>query len=93
MDNDDIEIWFLNFDFDFLPLLVDCQWSEWSAWERCSKTCGSGQRKARRTIRQQAQNGGRSCQGSSTKSETCKTNACPSAPSQSKQSLLLIYHS
>jgi len=64
------------------PSSVDCQWSEWSAWERCSKTCGSGQRKARRTIRQQAQNGGRSCQGSSTKSETCKTNACPSAPSQ-----------
>jgi len=65
------------------PNKVDCQWSNWSSWGRCSKTCGSGQRKATRTIRQQAQNGGKSCQGSSSKTETCNTQACQSAPLES----------
>ena len=75
--------------FGFYSIQVDCQWSNWSSWGRCSKSCGSGQRKATRQVKQQAQNGGKSCQGSSSKTEVCNTKTCPTAPLKCK---LLIYN-
>ena len=64
-------------------IVVDCQWSSWSAWGSCSRTCGSGQKRATRQIKTPATGGGRNCQGSSSKTEQCNTSSCPaSSPSE-----------
>ena len=49
---------------------------EWSAWGRCSKTCGGGVRQRRCN----PANGG--CRGPS--NERCNTQACPTTSSKSK---------
>ena len=65
--------------------IVNCQWSAWNwgSWSGCSKSCGTGNktRIATRFEEVLAQNGGRACTGSSSKSETvsCNTQACPVA--------------
>merc|ERR1711936_1447527 len=51
----------------------------WSAWGSCSKSCGSGQKRATRQIKTPAAGGGRNCQGSSSKTESCNTNSCPTS--------------
>merc|ERR1712110_61215 len=61
------------------PITVDCQWGSWSAWGSCSKTCGSGQKRATRQIQTPAAGGGRNCEGSSSKIEQCNTGSCPTS--------------
>uniref|UniRef100_A0A3Q1GJS2 Uncharacterized protein n=1 Tax=Acanthochromis polyacanthus TaxID=80966 RepID=A0A3Q1GJS2_9TELE len=46
------------------PCPVDGNWSEWSLWEECSRTCGQGNRTRVRTCSNpSAQHGGRPCEG------------------------------
>jgi len=52
---------------------------KWSAWGRCSKTCGGGVRQ-RRCDNPSPANGGAACRGPS--NERCNTQACPTTSSR-----------
>ena len=60
------------------PCPVDCEWANYGAWSTCTKTCGGGTRKRRRSIKRRAQSGGKTCPpGDSEEVKFCKTKACP----------------
>lgn len=57
---------------------VDGNWSQWRADGDCSKSCGGGMITFSRLCDNPApRNGGKSCDGDSTKIESCNTNECP----------------
>ena len=60
-----------------LRSLVNCEWSEWESWTDCSRSCGVGNRIARRKIGQVALDGGFDCSGNDTLTESCNSNPCP----------------
>ena len=57
--------------------IVDCLWSIWGDWTKCSKTCGGGIRKKIRHEQTPAQNGGLGCIGSEIQTESCNDQECP----------------
>ncbi|MCJ8749980.1 hypothetical protein PDJAM_G00193750 [Pangasius djambal] len=62
------------------PCPVDGQWSEWTAWEECSRTCGQGNRTRVRTCsKPPAQHGGRTCEGQAVEVIMCSIRPCPVA--------------
>ena len=63
-------------DNPFSSLKVDCSWSPWYAWSKCSKTCGGGERVSNRTISVVAHNGGKECEGIDSRMEECNTETC-----------------
>lgn len=61
----------------FVPI-VDGNWSEWSSWEECSRTCGQGNRTRVRTCSNPpAQHGGRACEGKAVEAIMCSIRPCP----------------
>lgn len=56
---------------------VDCQWSHWTTWRECSKTCGGGITDRYRNHSIVAENGGVACNGSARDVKRCATAACP----------------
>lgn len=61
----------------FVPI-VDGNWSEWSSWEECSRTCGQGNRTRVRTCSNPpAQHGGRACEGKAVEAIMCSLRPCP----------------
>ncbi|XP_042370765.1 hemicentin-1 [Plectropomus leopardus] len=62
------------------PCPVDGNWSEWSVWEECSRTCGQGNRTRVRTCSNPlAQHGGRPCEGKAVEVIMCSVRPCPVA--------------
>ncbi|XP_028442537.1 hemicentin-1 isoform X3 [Perca flavescens] len=62
------------------PCPVDGNWSEWSLWEECSRTCGQGNRTRVRTCSNPpAQHGGRPCEGKAVEVIMCSVRPCPVA--------------
>ncbi|KAM8746417.1 hemicentin-1 isoform 1-T1 [Acanthopagrus schlegelii] len=62
------------------PCPVDGNWSEWSLWEECSRTCGQGNRTRIRTCsKPPAQHGGRPCEGKAVEVIMCSVRPCPVA--------------
>ncbi|KAL4635075.1 hemicentin-1 [Arapaima gigas] len=62
------------------PCPVDGSWSEWTAWEECSNTCGQGNRTRVRTCSNPpAQHGGRPCEGKAVEAVVCSIRPCPVA--------------
>ncbi|XP_061739556.1 hemicentin-1 [Nerophis ophidion] len=62
------------------PCPVDGNWSEWSSWEECSRSCGQGNRTRVRTCSNPpAQNGGRLCEGRAVEVIMCSVRPCPVA--------------
>ncbi|RXN06313.1 hemicentin-1 [Labeo rohita] len=62
------------------PCPVDGNWSEWSSWEECSRTCGQGNRTRVRTCSNpSAQHGGRACEGKAVEAIMCSIRPCPVA--------------
>ncbi|XP_076235716.1 extracellular matrix protein f-spondin isoform X2 [Calliopsis andreniformis] len=55
---------------------VDCLVSHWSPWSPCSVTCGTGRVTSYRTIKQEAQNGGRSCPKKLQRRSRCQLAPC-----------------
>ncbi|XP_044055859.1 hemicentin-1 isoform X2 [Siniperca chuatsi] len=62
------------------PCPVNGNWSEWSLWEECSRTCGQGNRTRVRTCSNPpAQHGGRPCEGKAVEVIMCSVRPCPVA--------------
>ncbi|KAJ8376139.1 hypothetical protein SKAU_G00067190 [Synaphobranchus kaupii] len=62
------------------PCPVDGNWSEWTGWEECSRTCGQGNRTRVRTCSSPpAQHGGRPCEGKAVEAIMCSVKPCPVA--------------
>ncbi|XP_070817740.1 hemicentin-1 [Chaetodon trifascialis] len=62
------------------PCPVDGNWSEWSVWEECSRTCGQGNRtRVRICSNPPAQHGGRPCEGKAVEVIMCSVRPCPVA--------------
>ena len=56
--------------------LVDCAWNDYGEWTSCSKSCGGGQQSRTRTIKIEANNGGKECIGSATDVKECNNQDC-----------------
>ena len=72
---------------------VDCVWSRYSVWTSCSVTCGGGLRTSSRTIVQNAENGGKECQGDKVKGEKCNTDPCPGRSDRNHQYISVLFRS
>jgi len=55
---------------------VDCVLSDWSAWTKCTRTCGSGQSSRSRVVLQEPQAGGKPCSGVLTVLKSCNSDPC-----------------
>ena len=57
---------------------MDGGWTNWGAYDTCTKTCGGGTQTRRRSCTNPApKNGGKSCQGESKEQKKCRTQQCP----------------
>ncbi|XP_067585037.1 hemicentin-1 isoform X1 [Pseudorca crassidens] len=57
---------------------VDGNWSEWSPWEECTRSCGHGNRTRTRTCNNpSAQHGGQPCEGNAVEIIMCNIRPCP----------------
>ena len=56
---------------------ADCDWSDFSVWSPCSKSCGNGVQSRSRYVQRPAVNGGRNCTGGPKETRNCAKNACP----------------
>lgn len=59
------------------PCPVDCQWSSWSKYTLCSKTCDTGTMSRNRVKSPVETFGGRPCTGDLEESDFCNTQGCP----------------
>ncbi|XP_075068934.1 A disintegrin and metalloproteinase with thrombospondin motifs 16 [Mixophyes fleayi] len=60
------------------PKPTNGQWSDWSAWSPCSRTCGGGvSYKERQCNNPRPLHGGKFCEGSSRSFKLCSTQKCP----------------
>ncbi|XP_028290490.1 SCO-spondin [Gouania willdenowi] len=60
---------------------ASCLLSEWSTWTECSASCGSGDTVRNKTILQEAEPGGRTCEGVLQQHSVCNTHSCtPGCP-------------
>lgn len=56
-------------------------WSPWSGWGICSRTCNGGQMRRYRTCdNPPPSNGGRACGGPDSQIQRCNTDVCPGEP-------------
>ena len=59
-------------------LIVDGNWGQWTAFSRCSKTCGSGTKKRQRLCNKPSPaHEGLFCVGSASQTVLCNKNPCP----------------
>lgn len=64
--------------FNFI-FLVNGNWNSWTSWGSCTMTCGGGKQTRSRSCSSPApQYGGLSCTGSTTSTQDCNTQHCPS---------------
>jgi hypothetical protein len=63
---------------------INCLWSGFGAWSRCSVSCGSGTEQRKRMVLQPARNGGQECIGDTVETRSCSQPSCPSKISSFK---------
>lgn len=57
---------------------MDGGFSEWSAYDECSETCGNGvQTRERKCDNPQPQHGGKDCDGNVIEEKSCMVIKCP----------------
>ncbi|XP_078377620.1 SCO-spondin-like [Oculina patagonica] len=57
---------------------VDGEWSRWTEWTSCSRTCGIGEKKRSRTCTNpRPANGGKDCEGPADETRECSNRICP----------------
>ncbi|XP_053325662.1 hemicentin-1 [Spea bombifrons] len=60
------------------PCPVDGNWSAWSSWEDCSKSCGTGKKTRTRVCDNPSpQEGGKACEGDAVDEAVCNIEPCP----------------
>ena len=58
-------------------MIVDGGWSDWTAYDDCSVTCGDGsQTRSRECDSPEPSNGGSTCDGDSSETTACEEDAC-----------------
>uniref|UniRef100_A0A3P9MFP5 ADAM metallopeptidase with thrombospondin type 1 motif 18 n=1 Tax=Oryzias latipes TaxID=8090 RepID=A0A3P9MFP5_ORYLA len=63
---------------DHGPRAIHGQWSAWSQWSDCSRTCGGGVMYRERSCNSpRPQNNGKFCPGSGRLNQLCNTQSCP----------------
>ncbi|XP_041850705.1 A disintegrin and metalloproteinase with thrombospondin motifs 18 isoform X3 [Melanotaenia boesemani] len=63
---------------EYGPRAIHGQWSAWSQWSDCSRTCGGGvMYRERSCTSPRPQNNGKFCSGSSRLNQLCNTRLCP----------------
>ncbi|KAK2508441.1 hypothetical protein MC885_016939, partial [Smutsia gigantea] len=73
-EGSDVQSDFCNSD----PCPTHGNWSPWSGWGTCSRTCDGGQmRRYRACDNPHPSNGGRTCGGSDSQTQRCNTGLCP----------------
>ena len=56
---------------------VDCEYSNWSEWDECSKQCGGGTKSRSRQVTREAWYGGEKCdEEDEVESSLCNENPC-----------------
>lgn len=63
-------------DCNTQPCPVDCEVTNWTNWDTCTKECGTGKHTRTRTIKTQPAHGGGQCPPLS-ETENCNTQPCP----------------
>ena len=58
--------------------LVDCQWSVWSQWDLCTRSCGGGMQGRTRSVLVPERNGGKRCVGDPAEMRNCNMQPCQS---------------
>ena len=62
----------------FFNFIVDGNWTSWSMWPSCSKSCGNGfQNRTRNCTNPAPANGGKLCSGDVTETRICNLKLCP----------------
>ena len=64
-----------NSNFSQHDNIVNCEWSGWSNWHSCTKTCGSGTHQRERSIDVVVANGGTNCTGNVAEGGVCNPDA------------------
>ena len=61
-------------------LSVNCEWSSWSSFSPCTKTCGGGTRHETRhiTSTENLEKYGGTCSGTFERTKDCNTKSCAS---------------
>ncbi|XP_011902754.1 PREDICTED: hemicentin-1 isoform X2 [Cercocebus atys] len=73
-EGSDVQSDFCNSD----PCPTHGNWSPWSGWGTCSRTCNGGQMRRYRTCdNPRPSNGGRTCGGPDSQIQRCNTDMCP----------------
>ena len=57
---------------------LDCHWSSWSDWTRCSALCGTGTQSRSRVVQTREELGGKKCAGVTRQQRGCNHVACDS---------------
>eukprot|EP00929_Paragymnodinium_shiwhaense_P087232 TRINITY_DN4747_c0_g4_i1.p1 TRINITY_DN4747_c0_g4~~TRINITY_DN4747_c0_g4_i1.p1 ORF type:complete len:1601 (-),score=442.25 TRINITY_DN4747_c0_g4_i1:271-5073(-) len=60
----------------------DCRFADWQEWTPCSVTCGKGHYRRLRIVANDANHGGRPCNGTTLESKTCVEQSCPEADAE-----------
>ncbi|KAJ1074876.1 hypothetical protein K5549_020565, partial [Capra hircus] len=75
------------------PCPVDGNWSEWSPWEECTRSCGRGNRTRTRTCNNpSAQHGGRPCEGTAVETIMCNIRPCPGENPEMGKTCVFLTH-
>ena len=73
--------------------IVDGNWSEWSPWEECTRSCGRGNRTRTRTCNNpSAQHGGRLCEGTAVEIIMCNIRPCPGENLEMGKACIFLTH-
>ncbi|CAK8671672.1 unnamed protein product [Clavelina lepadiformis] len=56
---------------------VNCIWSKWTDWNRCTRECGRGTQTRARSISTENSCGGESCNGPTNQIQPCNEHCCP----------------
>lgn len=72
--------------FQWFCIVAHGNWSPWSGWGICSRSCGGGQMRRYRTCdNPRPSHGGRACGGSDSQIQRCNTDMCPGKLPDSRQ--------